>query len=146
MKKGFTLIELLIVLAIIGILVTISSFALQEARRSARDARRKSDLEQIRSAIALYRSDCGEYPLSLTFSSPLVGDDSSLSCSSSNVYISEVPNDPQEPDRNYFYVRITSATYAVCTALERPPGPSPAPVPSDCGSCGKSCNYKVTNL
>ena len=71
-KKGFTLIELLVVISIIGILIAVSIFGLSGARESARDARRKSDLELIRSGLELYRADCNAYPTTavLTYTLP----------------------------------------------------------------------------
>ncbi len=61
--KGFTLIELLVVIAIIGILSSVVLASLNSARAKARDARRLSDLHQIRNALELYASDNnGAYP------------------------------------------------------------------------------------
>ncbi|MCK4588676.1 prepilin-type N-terminal cleavage/methylation domain-containing protein, partial [Candidatus Woesebacteria bacterium] len=62
MKKGFTLIELLVVISIIGILLALSIFGLQGARKSARDSKRKADIELIRSGIEIYKADCNVYP------------------------------------------------------------------------------------
>jgi type II secretion system protein G len=135
--KGFTLIELLVVISIIGIIMGLSIFGLQGARSGARDSRRKADLELIRSGIEIYKADCNVYPSSLA--SPLVGDDSTLSCSSSNTYISQVPTDPLDPSRVYFY-SATSNAYEICASLEQ--GGSAV----SCGgsnNCGETCNYKV---
>lgn len=61
--RGFTLIELLVVIAIIGILSSVVLASLNSARAKARDARRLSDLHQIRNALELYASDNnGAYP------------------------------------------------------------------------------------
>lgn len=141
-SKAFTLIELLIVISIIGILVALSVFGLQGARESARDARRKSDLESIRSGIETYRSDCNSYPLALPSSgSPLVGSGSG-NCLNTNTYMSAVPSDPTA-GRNYLY-SSDGTVYSICASLEN----SSAPAVS-CGassSCGTAtCNYKVTN-
>jgi len=60
--KGFTLIELLVVATIIIILSAIGLVSFQNAGRSARNAKRKADLETVRQALVLYKSDNGLYP------------------------------------------------------------------------------------
>ena len=56
MKKGFTLIELLIVIAILAILATTVVLVLNPAQllAQARDTQRISDLDSLKSAIAVY--------------------------------------------------------------------------------------------
>ena len=61
-KSGFTLIELLVVATIIIILSAIGLVSYANAGESARNSKRKSDIEIIRQALVLYKSDTGEYP------------------------------------------------------------------------------------
>ncbi len=62
MKKGFTLIELLIVIAIMGILTSITVSQFVTAKKKANDVARKSDLNGISKALQMYFADYGEMP------------------------------------------------------------------------------------
>ncbi|MDD5569280.1 MAG: type II secretion system protein, partial [Candidatus Pacebacteria bacterium] len=59
-KKGFTLIELLVVIAIIGILSGLIIVSMSGAQNSAKDARVKATLDQIRTAAEVYKSGHGD--------------------------------------------------------------------------------------
>jgi len=85
MGAGFTLIELLVVIAIIGLLATLLMSNLMGVRERARDAQRKSDLNQIQKALELYKGNQSPvtYPASL---SSLTAD-----------YIKEEPHDSKCP-------------------------------------------------
>ncbi len=136
--SGFTLIELLVVVSITAILLGISIFGLTGARRSSRDARRKADLELLRSGLEIYKADCNFYPAAL--SSPLIGDDSTSTCLSANTYINSIPVDPRDPLRTYIY-SSSGLTYELCASLE---GETSAT--ENCGgspNCGETCNYKA---
>lgn len=61
---GFTLIELLVVISIIGLLSSIVLTSVNSARAKARDARRITDLNQIRTALEFYFDANGFYPQS----------------------------------------------------------------------------------
>jgi len=67
MTKGFTLIELLIVIAIIGTLSGILFVSIgQQPLQKSRDAKRTSDLQNVRTALVLYYTDISSYPTDLT--------------------------------------------------------------------------------
>src|SRR3989344_9085541 len=90
-NEGFTLVELLVVMAIIALLAGLSLFALQGARSQGRDAKRKSDLETIRSALEIYKADCNVYPASI----PNPGNKITGTCTgSTNTYLEDTPGDP----------------------------------------------------
>lgn len=61
-RKSFTLIELLIVVAIISILSAMFTTGLRRALERMRDARRLSDMRQIRHALELYKVAYKQYP------------------------------------------------------------------------------------
>ena len=128
-KKGFTLIELLVAMTIIAVLAGLALVSFQGARKTARDGKRKADLEQIRSGLEMCRNDSGSYVVGTS----LPG---SGSCSG---YLSPLPTDPIST-RLYAYSSADGITYTLCAALEIGGGSV-----SGCGDCGDSaCNYKVS--
>jgi len=62
-NSGFTLIELLVVISIISVLSSFVFSSVSQARMNARDAKRMSDIRQIRLALELYRNANGDYPI-----------------------------------------------------------------------------------
>lgn len=137
-KKGFTLIELLVVMTIVAVLAGISLVSYQGARRSARDGKRKTDLEQIRSALEMCRADAdnGSYPAGLLYS----GDEVTCSVQASDRDYLTIPSDPI-PGKQYVYTRVTANSYTLCASLENESG-----IGTGCGDCGpEACNYKVVS-
>lgn len=135
MKKneGFTLIELLVAMTIASILMGLALVSYQGARKSARDGKRKADLEQIRSALEICRADTGSYPTNI------YGD---ISCGSPpQIYLSGTPKDPLTQDP-YYYKQTDANSYTLCAYLES--GGVSGSCDADCGS-GRTCNYKVVN-
>lgn len=62
-NRGFTLVEILVVVAIIGILAAIVVLNISDANIQARDAKRKSDLNAIATALETYYSIHHKYPV-----------------------------------------------------------------------------------
>ena len=140
-QPGFTLIELLVVISIIGVLISLSFVGFLQARVSARNSKRKADLEQIRSALELYRNDCKTYPNVVVSGSSLTG--SVGSPCAGVVYMQQVPADPLTPAYDYRYLFVSLNKYFLCAYLEGTPAN-----PTNCGNlCGGSnaCNYQTTN-
>ncbi len=61
-SRGFTLMELLVVIAVMGVLITVGISSYTSTQRKSRDVRRKNDMRQIASALELYYNDKGRYP------------------------------------------------------------------------------------
>jgi general secretion pathway protein G len=85
-ERGFTLLELMIVLAIMGILLTIAQPNLRHAITRAKEAVLQEDLFQIRDALDQFYADTGKYPAQLT---DLVNDSDK-----GRSYLRAIPKDP----------------------------------------------------
>lgn len=59
---GFTLLELMIVMAIMGVLLSIAQPSLRQSIVKARESVLREDLFQMREAIDQYYADNGKYP------------------------------------------------------------------------------------
>ena len=114
-QAGFTFIELLVVTTIILIISTIAVVSYTQAARSSRNAKRTTDLEAIRQALVLYRSENAGYPTGSD-------DAETVLASPLNGYLNPIPAPPQTGDV-YFYSGTgtcgTSCTgFSLTTALE----------------------------
>lgn len=86
MQGGFTLLELMIVMAIMGILITIAAPNLKNSIVRAREAVLKENLFQMREAIDQYYADNGKYPDTL--------EDLINTQERSKSYLRDIPKDP----------------------------------------------------
>lgn len=92
MKKGFTLMEVLVATAIVAILISVSVVTFAPINKRSRDAKRKSDVEQIRSALEMYRADNGSYP---NTGSGIWSDAANLATPLVPTYLPAIPSDPK---------------------------------------------------
>jgi prepilin-type N-terminal cleavage/methylation domain-containing protein len=131
---GFTLVEMMVVVAIIALLTGIGFTSFQAVTKNGRNALRKSDLEQIRSALEIYKSDNNSYPVTSTPCMAAIP----------SVYLNKYPLDPKPTTNKYCYSSgANNLSYQICAQLENSADPTIAQcTPADCG--GK-CNYRVTN-
>ncbi len=136
MKKAFTLIEILVVATIIGLLAAGASITYSQLAKQSRDARRKADLEQIRAALEMYRSNVSAYPTTFPLNCTIA---TGMTDDSSNTYLSTFPKDPKCSTYSYYYESSATTTYSLGTRLENPAG-STCTVTKACGTEG-NCNY-----
>jgi general secretion pathway protein G len=100
-SRGFTLIELLIVMAIMGVLISIAAPNLKQAVIRAREAVLREDLFQIREAIDQYYADNGKYPSAL---SDLIN-----AQEKSKSYLRVIPKDPFTTAEDWITVALESS-------------------------------------
>jgi len=129
LSQGFTFVELLVVVTIIAILTTIGVANYSVVNKKSRDNKRKADLEQIRAALEIYRSDVGSYP-----PNPLPDCGEAL-IDGDSTYMDPIPCDPKNEGLFvYSYDQITDYTYQLSVPME---------IDDDTGTCGTGGTYCV---
>lgn len=105
-SKAFTLVELIVVITVIGVLTGGVALSITGNAERARDTRRKTDLQQIKSALEFFRSNTAEgyYPRTVSTGTGLIYR------SGSNpgytypalvpVYMESMPHDPRTTSSN----------------------------------------------
>lgn len=148
-KSGFTLIELLVVISIIAILAAVSAASYSTAQKKARDTKRKSDIEQIRTALEMYRADNGGYPSGAGGGVTVTIDSCSGSCVllglTSGNYMKTLPKDPKTGTYYYYYTTNAVApapSYCLYATLEAAASTS---FSTGCATLGSGDNYSITN-
>jgi prepilin-type N-terminal cleavage/methylation domain-containing protein len=151
-RQGFTLIEILVSATIIAVLSVVGVASYTSINKRSRDAKRQSDLQQVRSALEMYRADKGYYPgSSASFIKLTVLDNGNGSGPLIPTYMPSVPMDPKSTPQStidYFYsplgVNSPYYSYCICAKLENQVG-----TVSTCGAGvtipAASCNYGLKN-
>lgn len=118
-KRGFTFVELLVSVTIMAVMMAAAVVSYSGTNKRSRDAKRKADLEMIRSALEICRSNTGVYP-----AGPITA---SVQCSDGATTLSVTPSDPLNPATNhttYTYNRTSTTTYTLSANLELPSDPT----------------------
>lgn len=114
--KGFTLLELLVVISIIGILLVLGVVAYSTAQNKGRDAKRRSDMKTISSALEQYYADNNSsYPVSTSCGN--MGTDLG-----SDYLPGGVPSDPKDSSPYVYTCVSTASSYYVCANVENDDG------------------------
>lgn len=130
MKKSFTLIEILVVVTIIVLLTATAVVTYSVFLKQSRDAKRKTDLEQVRTALEMYRSNINTYPVGSVYTTTL------SVLTTPVIYIKSLPTDPKNPTYSYYYTG-TASNYTIAAYMESGGTTCVA------GQCGGNCNYCV---
>ncbi len=110
--RGFTLIELLVAISIVAVLATIGFTLFQGAQASARDGKRRADVNAMATALEThFNATDGIY-------TPLVA----ASPTYANLWFSDkiIPVDPLNSNGySYSYPTVAATTYTVSAKLEK---------------------------
>lgn len=120
-RRAFSLLELLIVVAIIGILVSVGVVSYSTAQKKSRDSRRTADMKAVQAAFEQYYADNnGSYP---------------SSCAAVDVtYLpAGIPVDPKTGTSYTVGATCSLTSYCFCALLE-----------SGSGNAGAACNYSAS--
>jgi type II secretion system protein G len=154
------LIELLVAMVIIGILSVMGISNFMSSQMKARDAQRKSDLQNLSKSLEMYYNDKGAYPLAdngkvlgIEWGSDQGFTDTSVTGGA--VYMVKMPKDPS--GGSYYYVSETDGTgYRLYALLENTKdssvvkdenGVATTYDGTECGGSGGTaeCNYEITS-
>ncbi len=114
-QRGFTMIELLVVTTIIIVLSTIGLVSYRQATMRTRNSKRQGDMETVRQALVLYRTDNSTYPASINWNT--------MSPIESYLSVTSMTDPKNTNPYTYTYTQTNSGTgFTLCYYLEPDPG------------------------
>lgn len=118
-RVGFTLVEMLVAATIAALLAAAGLVSYATTSRNARDARRKADFEQFRSAMELYRVENDEY-IDVGSGASDENFESALSILKSAGFITnqELVDPRDSGDYQYTYEYSESGGFSQCPAVK----------------------------
>jgi type IV pilus assembly protein PilA len=115
-NKGFTLVELLVVVAIMALLLSLVFVLFSSARAKSRDAKREAEIKSLQTALGIYVTNSGVYPV---YTGPITGTDAMSSALLTSGAIPDIPKDPiNSGNYVYTYDSTDGRTYTITYYLE----------------------------
>jgi len=111
LRRAFTLIELLVVIAIIGLLSSVVLASLNSARTKATDAKKKSELQTMSTAIERYYLDTSSVPANINSNWSTA--DSQLGA----LVPKYLPSVPKSPDSAPYYYHDYGTYFLVASEI-----------------------------
>jgi type II secretory pathway pseudopilin PulG len=114
LERGLIFVELLVVIALIGLLLTIVVTSIGEAKKQARDSLRLVHVQEVSKALALYNLKHQRFPVSKKVTAL---DENSVLKENlvDGGLITKLPFDPLHPEYNYYYVSNERGTKYILT-------------------------------
>lgn len=114
-RTGFTMIEILVVSTIMIVLTAVGLVSYTQVNQNARNGKRKADLETVRQALVLYRTDNGSYPNVQTYAAAIAA----LQVAPAYLDAQNIADPKGVAPYVYTYTSAgAGATFSLCAALE----------------------------
>ncbi|MFC1761581.1 type II secretion system major pseudopilin GspG [Planctomycetota bacterium] len=109
-QRAFTLIELMIVVVILGILATVVMPRILSRPDQARRTKAQLDIQNLQTALALFRTDTGRFPTTAEGLGALVSDPGVRNFNNDG-YLDQVPLDPWSNEYIYLCPGLQGKDY-----------------------------------
>lgn len=129
-ESGFSLTELMLATSIISVIATLSAAQFDNVLSIAKDAQRKANIRQVYTALNLYYDNNIQYPITSNSEPTTQGwlEMKELLENPEEIYMPEVPQDPQNTDEYTFKYWSDGQTFQLTYETEDPNDNSPVVV------------------
>lgn len=135
LHNGFTLLELLVVIAVIGILISMGVVAFSTAQAKGRDSKRRGDVKAMQSAFEQYYAENTGYAACATMAT-------------AEYLPNGLPVDPKNSGDFVYSCQGDADSYCACAKMEDTDSGNASGIPAgaDCAFTASSTHYCLGNL